>query len=195
MLENEKKPLKAHVAEAIAASTGISAEWLIRNEPSEAPIDSKGKPYTIEHYERAQAITRLHSMPTTIKAPILVRRMFLEQYAKTRDLFLRPEMYKHFIKFVLKLDMLYRQFDLEADYPKEMTGADVIREEMNRLKPGNLFPGVIADAQRVWSAVDRERKRVEREAAQRVAAFLPPEDRGLRTIRKRIRRTATERKK
>ena len=40
---------------------------------------------------------------------------------------------------------------------------DFFREEVNQRKPENLYPGVIADAQRCRNTEERERKRAERE--------------------------------
>src|SRR4029077_12953766 len=55
-LENEKKPLSRRVAEDIAAYSGISADWLMRNDPTTATqlIDRRGRPYTPDHYKLAQ---------------------------------------------------------------------------------------------------------------------------------------------
>src|SRR5262245_57155375 len=85
-LENEDRPLSRRQAEIIAAATGVSADWLWRNDPSEEPTDLWGKPYSKERYLRSKALgfdPFLDYAP-----PVVVRVALLQSYAKARDLFL-----------------------------------------------------------------------------------------------------------
>ena len=176
-LEHEKRTLTRSMAETIAACTGISPEWLLRNKRSEPLIDSQGKRYTKARYERAQA-KRLDLLPA-ITPPLLVRTLLLQRYAEARDLFLRPEMHRHLIKFLLDLQLLCARYELKADYPETMIVADFIKEQQKRENPDNLYPGVISDAEKCYKAIQLQAKRLEREEAKkanRLSPFLSPED-------------------
>jgi transcriptional regulator with XRE-family HTH domain len=197
-LENEKRPLSRRQAEDIAACTGISVGWLLRNDRSEPLVDSKGKPYSEERFRLAQAM-RFDLMPT-LAMPVMLRALLLQSYARTRDLFLRPEMHKHFIKFWGKLEILRSEFELEADYPEEMTARQIIDEDVKKyLDPDVLYPGIIRDAEKCHKAEKLQRKRLAREEAEKAKRIAqlssPPKDKGLRTIRKRILQSVTAPKK
>jgi transcriptional regulator with XRE-family HTH domain len=183
-LENEKKPLRLRMAQDISACTGISAEWLKQNDSRAALVDTRGRPYTLERFELAQ-LRRLDLDPT-IKPPVMVRTLLLQNYAKARDLFLRPEMYPHFVNYVTQLEVLRGRFDLLADYPEDWNSAKFIDEELGRLHPNHLYSGIIRDVEQCQKAAQLKAKRIE--AARE--PFLKPsrQDRGLETIKKRIRR-------
>lgn len=186
-LEQEKRPLSGRLAEDIAACTGISAGWLLRNDPNEPPTDARGRPYTRTQFDRAQ-VRRLDLMPT-YKPPILVRMALFQKYAEARDLFLRPEMYGRLFKLLLDLQLLCAKYEPHAKYSETGTAADAIKQQDIRENPDNLFPSVIKDAEQCHTAAKLQRKRraqAEVNKEQSLAPFLPKEDRGLRTIRKRI---------
>ena len=177
-LEHEKLKLTRRVAEDISARTGISADWLLRNDPKEPPVGARGERYTEAQYDRAR-INRFDLRPTHAP-PILIRTVLLQRYAEMRDLFLRPEMHKHLIKFLLDLQLLTVRYDAKADYPASYTAGDAAREQDEREKPDRLFPGIIKDTERCYKAVMLRRKRLEREEAKeakRLAPFLPREER------------------
>jgi transcriptional regulator with XRE-family HTH domain len=185
-LENEKKPLKSLVAEDIAARTGISPEWLLKNDPNEPPIDTKGRLYTKDWYARTQ-FTRLGLIPT-LRPPIAVRAVLLENYGKARDLFLRPEMYRHFLRFVMDLERLRMRFEEEAVYPEETRAQDLVREDARQRNPDTLYPSVIVDVQKCRRAVSRKRKQIERKKAKE-ESLGPLEPGGLGVTGKRIRKS------
>jgi transcriptional regulator with XRE-family HTH domain len=150
-IEHKKRPLTRHMAEFIAACTGISPEWLLRNDPSARPINSKGNLYGQAQYQLAQS--RLRDLHPAIKPPeIAVRGLLLRGYAEARDLFLRPEMYKHFVKFLLDHQLLCARYASKADYPETDTAGDIIDEQERRERPANLYPGVIKDAEKCYKA-------------------------------------------
>jgi transcriptional regulator with XRE-family HTH domain len=183
-LENEKKPLGRPLAEDIAARTGISAEWLLRNDRNEPPIDEKNRPYSKDRYARMQ-FTRRDLIPA-LKPPFAVRAVLLENYAKARDLFLRPEMYQHFLRYVSEAERLRMRFEEDAVYPEGTLADDLIREDAGARNPDVLYPGVIRDAEKCRRAVARERERIKREK-EREESLGPLEPRGLAAVRKRIR--------
>jgi hypothetical protein len=123
--------------------------------------------------QRAQ----LDSEPLPTHAPtILIRTLLLQCYAEARDLLLRPEMYKHLIKFLLDLQILTARYDMKANYPATRTARDIIDESDERAKPDKLYPGIIKDANRCYNAVKKQRERLSREA-KRLLPFLPPKER------------------
>jgi transcriptional regulator with XRE-family HTH domain len=192
-LEHEKRPLTRSVAENIAACTGISPEWLLSNDSSEPLIDSRGKRYTRAQYERAQ-FKRLDLSPA-ITPPLLVRTLLLQRYAEARDLFLRREMHRYLIKFLLDLKLLCARYELKADYLETVTAADLMNEERKRENPDNLYPSVIRDAEKCYKAIKLQAKRLEREdakKAKRLSPFLSPED--LERMTQRIRESLYEEK-
>jgi hypothetical protein len=115
----------------------------------------------------------------------MVRTLLLKSYAKSRDLFLRREMYRHFVNYTIQLELLYRRFDLLADYPEDWTGAEFIDKEGKRLHPNSLYSGVIRDAEQCRKAAQVRIKKIEQAEAPFVKSSR--RDRGLETIKKRIR--------
>jgi transcriptional regulator with XRE-family HTH domain len=196
-LEHGERPFSQRMAENIAACTGVSSQWLLRNDSSEPPTDSHGRRYTKKQFEIARA-KRLDLRPGR-NPSISVRTWLLQRYAETRDLFLRPEMRCYVFPFLLDLQLLCARYELHADYPASMIGEDFINEQHRRENPDNLFPGVIKDAEQCHEHAKREGKRLTRAEAnreQRLAAFLPPDERSRRIIRKKIARaTCSPRKR
>ena len=144
------------ILERIATRTGISPEWLRRNDRSR-PIDSKGKPYTNRQFDLAQA--RLRDFRPFWRgrgsADIAVCKLLLQRYAEARDLFHRREMHKHFVQFLLDFQLLWARYELHAKYPEHHTGRDAIAEQERREHPDNLFRGVIRDAENCLKAAKR----------------------------------------
>jgi transcriptional regulator with XRE-family HTH domain len=190
-LENEKKPLSRRVAEDIATATGISADWLMHNDPSAALVDARGRPYSFERFELAQ-LRRLDLDPT-LRPPVMIRTLLLQNYVKSRDLLLRREMFPHFLKYITQLEVLRGRFELLADYPEDWNSKKFSDEEQGRLQPNRLYSGIIRDAEQCRKAAQLKAKRIE--AAR--APFVRPSrrDRGLETIKKRIRRSTREQPK
>jgi transcriptional regulator with XRE-family HTH domain len=189
-LEHEQKPLKPRVAEDIADRTGISADWLLRNDPAEPPFDEKNRPYSRDRYARTQ-FTRRELLPA-LKPPFAVRALLLENYAKARDLFLRPEMYQHFLRYISELERLRMRFEEEAVYLEETTAAQLIDEDARQRNPELLYPSVIKDAGKCQRAIARERVKIEREKERR-QSLGPLEPRGIAIIRKHIKERGTGR--
>jgi transcriptional regulator with XRE-family HTH domain len=158
-LEHAERPITQRIAEHIAACTGISPSWLLRNDQKARPIDAKGNRYGQRQYHVAQA--RLRGLRTVGCRPdmppgIAVRTLLLQRYAEARDLFLRPEMYKQFLKFLLDHQLLCARYEMKADYPLAHTARDAIDEQERREQPGNLYPGVIKDAEKGYKAAKRQ---------------------------------------
>jgi transcriptional regulator with XRE-family HTH domain len=196
-LEYGTRTLTPDNAENIAARTGISPGWLLRNDPREPLIDSDGRSYDgKERFKRAQLQFKPVNLALAHTPPILVRTVLLQRYAEARDLFSRPEMYQHLIKFALDLQLLCARYEMKADYPESMTGENFINAERDREKPDKLFSSIIRDAERCYKAVKLQRERVARaeaKEAKRLAPFLPREERarygaGTRLFTKRGKR-------
>jgi transcriptional regulator with XRE-family HTH domain len=150
------RTLTKQIRERIATRTGVSPEWLQSNDPG-PPYDAKGRRYSKEQFDRAQA-RLLDFRPFWRgrgKADIAVKRFLLQRYAEARDLFLRPEMYKYFVGFLLDLQLLCARYELKAKYPEHYTGADAIAEQKRREHPDSLFPGVVRDAEACHKASNR----------------------------------------
>jgi transcriptional regulator with XRE-family HTH domain len=195
-LEHEERPLSRRKAENIGACTGISPQWLLDNDSSEPPIDSRGRPYTKKQFEIARA-RRLDLRPAR-KSSITTRTWLLQRYAEARDLFLRPEMRGHLIQFLLDLQLLCARYEQHARYSATDTAQDAISEQHRRENPDNLFQGVIRDAEQCYKEARREGKRLARAEAdreKRLAPFLPPGERGKRIIQEKIRQSVIARSK
>ncbi len=158
-LEHGERPLTRQIAEKIAAYTGVAPEWLLTNDRKARPIDSKGNVYGQRQCHVAQARLRgLRAVGSTPGMPpeIAVCTWLLRQYAEARDLFLRPEMYKHLFQFLLDHQILCSRYQLKADYPATQIGKDIMDEQERRERPGNLYPGVIKDAEKCYKAAKRK---------------------------------------
>jgi transcriptional regulator with XRE-family HTH domain len=188
--ETQKRPLTRQVAQHVADSTGISVEWLLQNDKHRAPCTPRGKPYSRHNFDQAQMRARWMQIDPRIKPSVWVRRQLLMNYAKSRDLFLRPEMYRHFFKYLTELELLCGRFWLKADLSEAeeaMSSKDFIREEQKQRQPDVLYPGIIKDAEKCWDAEKRQRERREREEVEKaksIAPFLSPKGKGTPTIRK-----------
>jgi transcriptional regulator with XRE-family HTH domain len=202
-IENETQELTIRTAEQIARFTGISVEWLLRNNPTAPLIDSAGNRYTENHYLRARA--RARGLIPGLGARTIVRMQLLQSYAKARALFDRPEMRPHFLRYVAELELLRGRFEDHALYPEGTLAGELIDEEARLLNPDTLFPGVIADARKCQQALATARRRAEKRES--LGAFEPaPESRAARArqtkaqrgrelVRKRIGKSVTERRK
>lgn len=169
-LEHGDRPITRRLAEDIAACTGISPEWLLRNRRKEPPVDWQGEPYTAAHYHRAQ-FKRLSLVRLQLAPPILVRAVLLQRYAEARDLFLRPEMHRHLMKFLLDLQLLCARYETKAEYPASDTAVDAIKEQEKRENPSKLYPGIIRDAERCYKATQRTITRAEQREKKQIARF------------------------
>jgi len=202
-IENKAQELTIRTAEQIARFTGISVEWLLRNNPAAPLIDAAGNRYTENGYLLAQARRRGLITPG-LGVRTIVRMQLLQSYAKARALFDRPEMRQHFLRYVAELELLRGRFEDHALYPEGTTAGDMITEEAKLLKPEALFPGVIADARKCREAIltARERKKPESLGAfepapetQAIPVRQTKAQRGRELVRKRIRESVTERRK
>ena len=203
-LEHETQKLTTRTAERIAKFTGISVEWLLRNDPAAPLTDPVGKRYTENHYLRARSLRR--GLIPVLGARTIVRIQLLQNYAKARALFDRPEMREHFLRYVAELELLRGRFEDKALYPERTTTGHLIAEEAKLLNSDTLFPGVIADARKCHQAIRKQaEQKTKREES--LGALEPASEpvlapvretkakRGHELVRKRIRKSVTERHK
>jgi hypothetical protein len=93
--------------------------------------------------------------------------MLFQAYARQRDLFLRSEMRRHFLRFFLELQILLSRYDEKREGFENMKGSDLTAEERRRNVPERLYSGIIEDAKRCLKAKLLERERCEREEMKR----------------------------
>jgi transcriptional regulator with XRE-family HTH domain len=206
-IENEKtQKLSPRLAERIASFTGVSVQWLLRNHPAAPLVDPFGNRYTKNHYLRARSLRRdPRLLGLILGARTTVRMQLLQNYAKARALFDRPEMRQHFLRYIAELELLRGRFEDKALYSEGTTAGDLIVEEAKLLATDSLFPGVIADARKCQQAIKtaRERKKMREES---LGALEPASEssepvrqtkaqRGRELVRKRIRESVAERHK
>ena len=190
----------------IAGDCGVSVQWLLRNHPAAPLVDPFGNRYTKNHYLRARSLRRdPRLLGLILGARTTVRMQLLQNYAKARALFDRPEMRQHFLRYIAELELLRGRFEDKALYSEGTTAGDLIVEEAKLLATDSLFPGVIADARKCQQAIKtaRERKKMREES---LGALEPASEssepvrqtkaqRGRELVRKRIRESVAERHK
>jgi transcriptional regulator with XRE-family HTH domain len=69
-IELGERPLVASLAEEISQQTGVSLEWLMKNDVSESIVDQRGAPYTKQSFEDFQSLayTRTHPGLSSIES-------------------------------------------------------------------------------------------------------------------------------